>query len=445
MSVLLETSFPRTLDTLLARYGQDSCRDMRLEAWLFEDTAARRAGEQALAGFGVQAVLRSAYKPLLHALVEEADLAGLSAVTIRTPTHPAGSALRFHVEAYPLVALLPGVALHFEPGADTLAYGVTLEHGDGRSQHLQVFAPNRLVRDHLGEEVLAACGWLRVWHPGSATPHKDGPLETEYEAAFHAVMATLAKQDWGSSLPLFPALEIAVETGGIEHPLPWQDEVISTREALHEELYFAALEFFQQRAGHAKGSRGLQLGQVIPDIRPSSGATTVRVTAGPPAAIVIAADAGEALEAATQPLSPDRIAAELSALGGARFDTTSVPGPPGAGGAFRGGWARAAGIGRAARQRDVRRRRRAAGGARAAGARRELRADPAGEPGRLRAAPSPARCASAPHAPRRPLQRARRRHPASHQRAAARGGGAARGDPPRRCKAAPQPARLPRA
>jgi hypothetical protein len=328
MQVLLETSFPRTLDTLLARYGQESCREMRLEAWLFEDTAARRAAEQVLAGFGVQAVLRSAYKPLLHALLEEADLVGLASVTIRTPIHPAGSALRFQVEAYPLAALLPGVALRFEPGADPLDHAVTLEHADGRRQQHRVFAPNRVMRDHLGEDVLAACGWLRVWHPGSAVPHKDGPLETEYEAVFHAVMATLAKQDWGATLPLFPALEIAVHTGGIEHPLPWQDEVISTREALHEEFYFAAIELFQQRAGHAKGSRGLQFGQVIPDIHPATGATTVRVTVGAPDTPVIAPDAGEALEAATQPLSPDRIAAELSALGGARFDATSVLGRP---------------------------------------------------------------------------------------------------------------------
>ena len=331
MTTILDTEFPRTLDTLLARYGTEACRDMRLEAWLFEPAAARRAAEAQLAGFGVQARLHSAYKPLLHALQEDVGLANLRALRIAVPSHPAGSLLRFRLEAYPLAALLPGIAVEFTQGAAELDYEVTLTHEDGSEETRRILAPNRLRTDHLGEQTLANCGWLRAWHPGTATPFKDGPLPTEFEQVFEAAMTAIAGHDWGNTVPLFPAplfpaLEIRIATGGIETPLAWQDEVLSTREALHEELYFSTLEYFHQRSGHPRGYRGLQPGQIIPDIQPSEGPTTLRITAGASAAFTPPPDAAEPLDTATTPIGAERIAAELAALKGERIDATSVQG-----------------------------------------------------------------------------------------------------------------------
>ena len=69
MTLLLDATFPRTLVQLVERFGANPVT--RIEAWLFEDAPMRRAAEQALAAAGVQAVLRSAYKPLVHFFLEE--------------------------------------------------------------------------------------------------------------------------------------------------------------------------------------------------------------------------------------------------------------------------------------------------------------------------------------------------------------------------------------
>ena len=129
MTSILDIDIPRTLDELVrdcARSGTS------VEAWVFEDEPARRAAEAALAAAGVRARIRSAYKPLLHFFLEEVELTGLSAVTIRLPSHPLAVANRFRLEAYPLAGLLHGVALRFEPGADDLHYVVVTEHGARR-------------------------------------------------------------------------------------------------------------------------------------------------------------------------------------------------------------------------------------------------------------------------------------------------------------------------
>jgi hypothetical protein len=328
MTLLLEASFPRTLDALVARFTAAAQRGARVEAWLFEDAPSRRAAEARLLQNDVIARFRSAYKPLLHALLEEFDTTGLASLTIRTPSHPAGSLERFRLEAFPIAALLPGIDLTFVQGDAPLDYGVQLTWRDGRTEHHAVFAPNVIRNDPMGAAVLGCAGWLRLWPPGAAAPGEDRPLESEYEAAYAAVMQAVAAQDWGTSLPCFETLEIIVTTGGIETRLAHQDECVSTREALHEEFYFSLLEFFQNRFGRPAGDRGLQPGQIVPDILSGPGPTTVRVTAGPPAPMAIAADAGEALAAATAPLAPARIAAELDALGGAACSAVSPQGRP---------------------------------------------------------------------------------------------------------------------
>ena len=177
MTSLLEIDIPRTLDALVHDHAKPGTS---LEAWVFEDELARRAAEAALAEAGVRARIRSAYKPLLHFFLEEVELSGLTAVTIRTPNHALAAEGRFRVEAYPLAGLLHGVALRFEKGTEELHYVVITEHGARRTEH-RVFAPNRERRNILGETALAPCGWLQ-----------GKPLLTEYELAFDKIMQAVA-------------------------------------------------------------------------------------------------------------------------------------------------------------------------------------------------------------------------------------------------------------
>ena len=78
MTILLDTRIPRTLDTLVRDWAGGDHRGITLEAWLFEDEAARRRAEQVFAASGIHARLRSAYKPLVHAFLEEFDTIGLT-------------------------------------------------------------------------------------------------------------------------------------------------------------------------------------------------------------------------------------------------------------------------------------------------------------------------------------------------------------------------------
>ena len=72
-ATILEITVPLTLDAWVARFAREEFRGAVLEGWLFEGLAARRAAEKRLRAAGVHATLRCAYKPLLHAFLEEID------------------------------------------------------------------------------------------------------------------------------------------------------------------------------------------------------------------------------------------------------------------------------------------------------------------------------------------------------------------------------------
>lgn len=321
MTILLDTAIAHTLDTLVERLA--AMPGIRVQAWLFEDVATRRAAEQRLAAAGVPAVIHSAYKPLLHffldALALEHDggrLAAAGDISVRLPAATsAAQSQRFRLEAYPLAGMLPEGSLRFSEGDDEGHYVVELEGVAHR-----VFVPLAASG--------APCGWLRLWRDGTVL--EDGPLATEYELAFAAAMGAIRGHAWGRQGPYFDVLRIAIGTGGIERRLSYQDECISTREALHEDLYFSILEFFQDRAGLPRGDRTLQPGQIVPDVHRADGATRVRVELLPHPRLAAAAAASplsaKALAGLSQPLTPEQAAVEMHGLGGKRFSVLSTQG-----------------------------------------------------------------------------------------------------------------------
>ena len=316
--ILLETTFPNTLDALVDRLSGPAWAGALVEAWVFEDFPARHAAEVALATAGISARIRSAYKPLLHAFLDDFDLAGVTAIDIATPSHLAGSARRFALEAYPLAGLVK-VPVQFSTGTALLDYDVTLRHPEG-DRHHTIFAPNSLRANG----TLSSCGWLRITRAGAR--FEDRALTTEFQSVFDAAMAAIAAHPWPATKPIFDTLEITVETAGIERRIPWHDECVSTREALHEDFYFSLLEFFQAHAGLPPGDRTLQPGQIIPDIREGEGATVLRVALLPAKVDAVPVEARPALATADRPLRTGEIAAEMAALGGAPFTVASSQG-----------------------------------------------------------------------------------------------------------------------
>jgi hypothetical protein len=327
MTVLLDAQIPRTLATLLETYGTGDRHGAVLEAWLFEDQPARREAEIRLAHAGVRARLHSAYKPLVHAFLEEIPTAGLDRVVVRYPVHAEAAPLRFLSEAYPLAALLDGTEIVFVAGGAESHYRVSAHYANGATAQYDVFAPNRLRPNHLGGTDLTPTGWLRVKDaPGEEAI--DATLETEHEAVFHQVMDTLMRHDWPATEPFAQTIAIDVTLAGIERALSYGDEVMSTREALHEDLYFSLLEFFRHRSGRPPEDRGLKPGQIVPDIRAGEGAAAVRVVLRPFGPPVDPVRPEQDLETADAAPGLDQIGRELDVLPGEPFGCLSFEGRP---------------------------------------------------------------------------------------------------------------------
>lgn len=334
---LLEKTFDRTLDAWIHAYKAPGWRGAAVEGWLFEGVDARREAEARLAQAGVTARFRSAYKPLLHYFLEEVERDGLVAVELRYPRHEHALPKRFTLEAYPLVALLQGVRVTMKPGASDLHYDVTLVYADGRRREDRVFAPNQLSQAQDGTPELSPTGWLRVRDADGAI-QTDAAQATEYQQAFRSIVDTVRNHPWGAHEPYFDRLEIRVDLPGMDFALPVDEEIVSTFEALHEDLYFTLLEHFQHHSGRPSGDRGLQPGQIIPDIRRHDGAARVQVTLepfAPPAPVApVALDAP--LAELRQPPAAAQIAGCMAALGGDAFQAVSRQGRPVLGTYLRG-------------------------------------------------------------------------------------------------------------
>lgn len=326
MTLIFERTFERTLDCLVAEYATEAWRGARLEAWLFEDEAARLAAIAKFAAAGVEARLHSAYKPLVHFFLEQAATKGpFERIAITYPVHEAASEHRFLLEAYPLAGMVEGAELAFtaaQPGSGH-AYDVKLIGPNCAGSHHTVYAPNRLAKDHLGEELLSPCGWLRVSHPDGRVI--DEWLDTEYERLFHEAIQAIDAHDWGESDPFFETLHIAVSLPGSDRRLPVGEEAISLHEALHTDLYFSLLELFQKKAGLPLGDRTIQPGQIVPEINASDRMVSLRIETRP----LTTDDAAwptQKLHEADCPFSVADINVGLSRIGGEAFSATSRAG-----------------------------------------------------------------------------------------------------------------------
>lgn len=316
MSKILTTSFERTLDQLVA----GAVAGQSFEAWTFDDRNSRSAAERRLAEKGITARIRSAYKPLLYTFLEEVDLRGVEAIEIRYPVHPDAPRNRFRLEAYPLAALVGDAKIDFVEREDgEFFYDVRLTKTTG-VKTLKVLAPNRVHVDIVGETNVSPTGWYRA-----AGDDQGERLETDYEALFAASIAAVAEQDWGSEEPYFEELNIRVAHPAEDEPLAVGDEVVSLREALHEDFYFSLLEFFQKKSGRPLGDRGLKPGQIVPEIVKSQGEVSVAIEVRPLSTLFLDGEVQD-LETAREPLAVAQVARLLGEVDGAAFAAHSRSG-----------------------------------------------------------------------------------------------------------------------
>lgn len=317
MSMILEQRFERSLDALIARFSSANMRGKKLQVWLFEDGQSRKAAEEKLRQAGVEARFCSAYKPLVHFFLEEVACTQLASVAIRYPTHPNTVSNRFLLEAYPLGRLIGDASISFKAGTQAdLTYEVDLHFKDGRQESHSIFAPNHVHRDAIGEVLLSPTGWLVL------DDEINQRFETDYETLFQSGMAAIANQDWGHGEPYFEELNIRVTLPIRDLELAYDHEMISLREALHEDFYFSLLEVFQQKSGRPVGDRGLQPGQIVPEILYSDEAPSIRIETR---SFDLHDETGPEQDLATakQPLFSAQILSELQKLGGEAFSADS--------------------------------------------------------------------------------------------------------------------------
>ena len=295
MPRVFECEIALTSRQLLSDPRLDTWVGHTLELWLFEGVQARQALAIQLQQRGIHAQVHSAYKPLLHAFLEEIDTSTLASVVIEYPRHTAADPRRFLLEGYPLEAVIPGIEVSWVAAQDTAAtststststeqpvYQLALTDRSGLVRTLQLVAPNALKTDlALGQQSLCPTGYLRVSDSQSGQPLLAERLETEFEQAFLTLMRWVSDRSWGSSEPYFERLLLRVELPGAEIVDPQGRLLASTYEALHEDLYFSVLEFFQHRSTRPSGNRGLQPGQIVPDIRFGHGLVKIYVECYP--------------------------------------------------------------------------------------------------------------------------------------------------------------------
>ncbi|SCB14290.1 M14 family metallopeptidase [Rhizobium multihospitium] len=317
MTVIFERSFERTLSRLVA----DAKPGQNFEAWTFDDRESREQAERALKEKGVQARIRSAYKPLVNAFIEEIDLQDVDAIEIRYPVHPNAPENRFRLEAYPLAAMVGDREISFAARADSdFHYDVLLKTKAGGERRLKVLVPNRVHIDAAGETSVSPTGWLM--RDGDPTGER---LATDYEQLFEETINAVTHFDWGASEPYFEELNIRVALAVLDEALPVGDEVMSLHEALHEDFYFSLLEFFQKKSGRPLGDRGLKPGQIVPQILQSTGEISVKVETQPLSSRYW--DGPEQpIETALEPLAVLQIEAELNKIGGKAFEAATRSG-----------------------------------------------------------------------------------------------------------------------
>lgn len=324
MTLLLETTFERSVDALVAQYQRQLSPGDELDAWVFDDQAARQQAERALAQHGIKARFYSAYKPLVHYIIENVintlGYRSLHALHIRYPS-PQEAPQRFLLEAYPLAGLLDEqVALTWEPVPCTTQtalyyYELTLTSNEGQQEQVSIAAPNRHHLDHVNTWQLSPCGWVD-WR----TPQGKGEsmyYACDYAQLFDVAMKTITQTSWPTEQPFFEELNISVNLPSQDTPLPFAKEHISLAEGLHEELYFSLLEYYQHHAGLPLGNRSIQPGQIVPEIhtRPDT-PPSLTITLRPLCTSSAPAVADVALDTASHPPGVTQINAQLDAIGG---------------------------------------------------------------------------------------------------------------------------------
>jgi hypothetical protein len=329
MNQIFSHTVKATLPQLVTQYSQPEYQNHSVELWVFSDKNSRLKAQAELEKRGVKARVRSAFKPLLHVMLEErlAACPEPDSILIEYPVHQECSDNRFSLETYPLGALVGEATVSFvaRQGSD-LNYNVTLNLNSGQQLTQAVFAPNRVKQSITGQHHLSPTGWVRVRN-SQGVLLKDESIVTDYEQVFDSILLALSEYEWKDDY--FEELNIQVKGPFVDDVLEHEHEHISLGEALNEDLYFSLQEWFRYRVGEKLDTRAFCFGQVIPDTSYQAGDYNITISLD---SFDLSdnkgngQEDGQALAETLHPLTADQIAIELNRIEGEKIRASSVAG-----------------------------------------------------------------------------------------------------------------------
>ena len=180
---------------------------------------------------------------------------------------------------------LPLDRIRFEMVDEGPVYRVSARDEGGREILTESFEPKWVLRPYFDrfddyEQVRVTTGWITA--TVESEPVLDERIVTDPEWVWdHFQSSTLpAVYDYvmdrhegnprggGSDAPFFGELTVEVELSEPDYRLGIDNEIISTMDALHEEVYFGTIEFFHLIGRNARGADLTYPGRVLPVMRP---------------------------------------------------------------------------------------------------------------------------------------------------------------------------------
>ncbi len=276
--------------------------------------AERLAARMASTGRAPDRVLvRHAYKPALHWLVEEVvpalpSAAAVLEVLVERQEERYGTSERWLRELYPGAELLersrPGLELRLllDDAAGPPRYRARALDASGRLVDEAVLAPPTSPSPRLaGEPALSTTAAVRAVAGGRI--HAETLVSTDRDEAWsflaRDVFPALAREAQGREPPFLHEIAVVLHVSEPDDRLDLDHETDSVLEGLHEEIYFGVLEAYAAvRPEH--GPRHLAPARILPFCHATPGeATRVQVLARAPGteAVTACAAGGRPLQA----------------------------------------------------------------------------------------------------------------------------------------------------
>ncbi len=336
MSCLLSTRVVSGLSKLAEQLDKLDCDGESIRVWVFADHTSRTKAQKALRELGFDIEILSAYKPLLHYFLESVDLSNqtFERVEIFYPQNQHAAPTRFLLEAYPLAALIDSKSVLFTADPNLAShYRIRVYRAQQDVQEIVVLAPNIVCQSATGELVFRPTGWIQVLDKQGRLS-KELRLESDFEQVFELLMTSIQAYDWPSHSPYFERLVIDVKVPYQDDAIGYEHEVVSLKEALHEDLYFSIQEWFKYQEGKVLSARDSQPGQIVPLIHDShDGQYHLELRLEPytlhepsTTSLEFATLALDDLDTISQPISIEQLERQFDDLPGQRFSAETVTG-----------------------------------------------------------------------------------------------------------------------